>query len=315
MAELLVLTKHKSAPIIPYEFKRIDMVALKMLEINFKGWHCPIDSYVYMLNPDGSVMSGVCGNVYHTEWENPWWTLDELNKKDNQKKCVLRRGNCFCDSDINIPKAINKETYNWFLDNREDVLDVTLPIVEEGDNIIALSADMVTVWSQVHFFIGRRCNFDCGYCPEDIHNNHSPHMTLDNFKHALNLINLERKRKKLFITGGEPTLNPEILNMVKHANSIDYKVVISTNGTAPVTRYTQLLEENATLHISFHGEFTNKKLIKKIASLEKYKDEITLKVMSLYDDKFAEDVRSIIPTDFELNYHPIYGKDLKHEFY
>ena len=307
MSDLLVLTQHN-------EFKRIDMVELKMLEINFKGWHCPIDTYVYMINPDGSVMSGVCGNVYHTEWDNPWWTLTEL-KKNTNNTCILRRGNCFCDSDINMPKAINKETYNWFLDNREDVLDVILPIVDKDDKIIALSSDMSILWPQVHFFIGKRCNFDCSYCPPEIHDKGSPHLTLGEFEHALSLIHLQHKKKKLIITGGEPTLNPDILKMVKHAKSLNYRAIISTNGTAPKKRYNELLEEGAMLHISFHSEFSNNKVIEKVASLEKYKEEITLKVMTLHDDKFAERVRSIIPKDFKLNYHPIYGKDLKHEFY
>jgi sulfatase maturation enzyme AslB (radical SAM superfamily) len=312
MSNLLVLNQQK-------EFKQIPMVDLKLLQINFKGWHCPIDTYVYMINPDGSIMSGVCGNVYHTEWDNPWWTLSEL-KKNTNNTCILRRGNCFCDSDINMPKAINEETFNWFLDKRDNVLkdfycnDSVIPHIENNEKIIALSSMHEYLWPQVHFFIGKRCNFDCSYCPPGIHDKDSPHLSIGEFEHALSLIHLKQENKKLIITGGEPTLNPDILKMVKYAKSINYKVVISTNGTAPKKRYKELLEEDVNLHISFHPEFSNNKLIEKIASLEKYKDELSLKVMTLYDEPFAENVRSIIPNQV-LSYHPIYGKDLEHEYY
>jgi len=312
MSNLLVLNQHR-------EFKQIPMVDLKLLQINFKGWHCPIDSWVYMLNPDGSVMSGVCGNVYHTEWDNPWWTLSEL-KKNTNNTCILRRGNCFCDSDINMPKATNNETFDYFLDKRFNVLkefycnDAVIPNIEDGDEIIALSSMHEYLWPQVHFFIGKRCNFDCSYCPSGIHDADSPHLSIGEFEHALSLIHLQHEKKKLIITGGELTLNPDILKMVKYAQTIDYTVIISSNGTASKKRYKELLENNVLLHLSFHPEFSNDKVIKKIASLEEYKEQLSLKVMTLYDHKFAENVRSIIPNQ-QIHYHPIYGKDLKHEFY
>ena len=54
---LLVLTEDWSKP-DPWQnkaYKTINIVDLKMLAINFKGWYCPIDTEVFTINPDGTI--------------------------------------------------------------------------------------------------------------------------------------------------------------------------------------------------------------------------------------------------------------------
>ena len=68
--------------------------------------------------------------------------------------------------------------------------------------------------------VGRRCNFDCSYCPAHRHDNFSKHANLETLQKTGNfvfdyskLIMPLKKSKRINInfTGGEPTVNPNFL--------------------------------------------------------------------------------------------------------
>ena len=309
------------------KFKKIDMTNLKMREINFKGWYCPIDKFIFMINWDGSICSGICANVMHTTSQEPWWGLSKLNIEINIHKpgggdyCKRKKGDCFCDADIYMPKAIDKKVFDWFTNNKPSRDNFnTLPLVEEDDHIIAIASKADRFESETHFHIGKRCNFNCSYCsPIWVHDNYSPDMSMQHFKHALDLVEpYMYKSKKLFITGGEPTLNPKLFNMVKYAkDDLNYEVYVSTNGTTSLTKMTNLLKYGINLQISMHVEFTKKILIRKIATLmrnvvymEKYQNQIQVKVMSLPGTEFSQYIDSILPEWIDIHHYPIYGQDI-----
>ena len=259
---LLVLTDKK-------EFKLITLANFKKLEINFTGWYCPINNYTFMIEMDGSIRSGVCGENVHTTVLNPWWDLEELTLTLNNI-CSLKRGSCFCGADIKAPKAIDEETHKWFRNNKPklEYKKENLQIATTDDNVIAVT-DSWQEDCEVHFHIGKLCNFDCSYCASTVHNNFSPHTSLETFKLALNLINphVSSTKRKLYLTGGEPTLNPQLAKMIQIGKELNYRVRINTNGTASLTRLTNLLQLGAYLNITFHEEFSNEKLMNKIGKL------------------------------------------------
>lgn len=321
---LLVLTRAR-------EFKRISMFDLKMRKINFKTWHCPIYNGIFNINPDGAIFSGVCSNVQHTSHLSPWWKLETLEIK-REETCNLVTGHCFCDADIQQPKAIDKETYDWYIENKKQFGAQSieeLPVIEDFEEIIAVGARSSAPVAEVHFHIGRRCNYDCSYCPAPvfddngnkieggIHDNFSPHMTLDSFKHCLNLLApYLPNNKRIFITGGEPTINPNLTDLVDHAKSENYEIHISTNGTASPKKLKELLNRGCKLEVSFHIEFTTMKVVERIAELlPAFKDLLVVKVMAFEDNEFANEVRKRMPEGVEILYYPIYGRDLEHTYY
>jgi organic radical activating enzyme len=320
-----VLTKQK-------EYKRISMVDLKMRKTDFRKWYCPIWKANWSINPVGEICSGVCANIRHNrvQVEGNWKSLKKLKLRENN---FCKTEACFCDADILQPKAIDKKTFDYFLANKnfQPYQLEELPILEESDEIIAVGRGTSSMTSEVHFHIGPRCNYDCSYCPTTIldkdggmvsgvHDNFSPHLSLVDFQHGLNLINEylpPKPNRRIYITGGEPTLNPLIKEFVQHSIDMGYECRISTNGTAPERKYRELLDLGAYLEFSFHVEFTIDKVIKRVADLvPDYKqDKITVKCMSFEDTPFAQKVQAIIPKDKEIYYYPIYGRDLEHKFY
>lgn len=296
-------------------YKKINMVDLKNLQIDFTGWYCPVYRSIFNINPEGQIHSGVCGNVYHTTPNNPWWTLDKLEINADEI-CNLARGNCFCDSDLYHPKAVDKDTFDYFQKNKPPACEFDLlPTVEDTDTIVAMSNRFQDA-GEVHFHIGKRCNYDCAYCPSEIHDNFSKDLSFENFKKCLELLEPHvPAHRRIFLTGGEPTLNKQLLDFVNHASDLNYIVYVSTNGTASKKALMQLMDAGAKLHISFHVEFTNNKLLQKVAELiPQYGSQMELKVMAYADKPFAKKVQEILP-DSDLHYFPIYGRDLEHTYY
>jgi pyruvate formate lyase activating enzyme len=80
------------------------------------------------------------------------------------------------------------------------------------------------------------CNFRCPFChnPELVHTTH-------NMEHGTVLEReffdfLESRRGKLegvCITGGEPTLQPDIIEFIRKIKNLGYKVKLDSNGTRP----------------------------------------------------------------------------------
>lgn len=315
------------------EFKRISMVDLKMIKIDWRGWFCPIYKTNFSINPVGEILSGVCGNVHHvSKWRDGHWRNVKKLEIKPDTKCLQKA--CFCDADLLQPKGITEEWYNYFLENRKfDHWQLEeLPIANTDDNIVAVGRGMTMPMSEVHFHIGLRCNYDCAYCPTPIfdehtgdlisavHDNNSPHITNEDFIHALKLIEPhipKKPNRRIYITGGEPTLNPKLEELVDICFSMGFETRISTNGTGSEKKYRSLLDRGVFLEFSFHVEFTIDKVIQKVSNLVPDYDPIMINVkcMSFEDTPFAQKVQRIIPKDKDIFYYPIYGRDIEHKYY
>lgn len=107
---------------------------------------------------------------------------------------------------------------------------------------------------KVEWNIGKRCNYDCSYCPSSIHDNTSPHTDLEIMKKAIDKLMTLGKPIRLSFTGGEPCVHPKFQELVKYAR---YKGVrwisITTNGTLPFEFYNSLSVDQ--LIFSIHLEY------------------------------------------------------------
>ncbi|MFH0929852.1 MAG: anaerobic ribonucleoside-triphosphate reductase activating protein [Candidatus Moraniibacteriota bacterium] len=80
------------------------------------------------------------------------------------------------------------------------------------------------------------CNFRCPFC-------HNPELVISNFQFPIsNILEkdffefLESRKGKLegiCITGGEPTIQPDLIEFVRKIKELGYKVKLDTNGTRP----------------------------------------------------------------------------------
>jgi pyruvate formate lyase activating enzyme len=80
------------------------------------------------------------------------------------------------------------------------------------------------------------CNFRCPFC-------HNPELVISNFQFPISNVAeedffrfLEKREGKLegvCITGGEPTIQPDIIDFIRKIKYLGYKVKLDTNGTRP----------------------------------------------------------------------------------
>ena len=128
-------------------------------------------------------------------------------------------------------------------------------------NIVAV-APIESVIS-LTWMIGSRCNYDCMYCPTELHDSTSQHPDLEQLKQAWQ--NFYEKTRdqglpyKLSFTGGEVTANKSFLPLIEYLRTtVDIKqLIVTTNGSASVNYYTRLAKLVDAISFSTHSEFFN----------------------------------------------------------
>jgi len=142
------------------------------------------------------------------------------------------------------------------------------------NNIIAIRP-IEKVFS-ITWMLGRRCNYDCMYCPSELHDKISRHHNLHTLQEAWKNMHLQTGSKqlayKIAFTGGEVTANKNFLPFV-HWLKNNYNVsqiLITTNGSAGLNYYKKLANYVDAISLSTHTEFMNEKIFfQKVVALNK----------------------------------------------
>lgn len=116
---------------------------------------------------------------------------------------------------------------------------------------------------KIEWNMGKRCNFNCSYCDEFTHDNKSKHLPFEVAKKTIDKIREKTvgKRIKINLTGGEPTVNPDIEKIVDYMYSNDIDVGITTNGSRTLDFYSKLFPKLASLIFSYHMEYHKREVI------------------------------------------------------
>ena len=123
--------------------------------------------------------------------------------------------------------------------------------------------------------VGRRCNYDCTYCPPHRHDNFSPHADIETLKKTgqfifdyAELLFPYKKNKRLNInfTGGEPTNNPNFLPFgewlkqtwqEQYSDKFHMNLTITSNGAFGPKMANSVVENYGFMTISYHAEAHN----------------------------------------------------------
>ncbi len=152
--------------------------------------------------------------------------------------------------------------------------------------IIAIDNDIKNPYSfEVTWDLGLRCNFDCTYCPSHRHNNTSPHASLEtliktskfvfDYKKLLQSYMTYKRKWNIGFTGGEPTNNPNFLDMceyIHNQNDNDVIVDVTTNGAMSEKYCTKLIDNVDSVTVSYHCEVDQKIKDKVIDRIYQLKD-------------------------------------------
>ena len=107
---------------------------------------------------------------------------------------------------------------------------------------------------KVEWNIGKRCNFDCSYCPAEIHDNHSPHTDIEILKTTLRKLSSIGKPLRISFTGGEPCVHPKISELFHHTRKYASWINVTTNGTRAPNWYAKQPLDHIVFSLHFETE-------------------------------------------------------------
>lgn len=107
---------------------------------------------------------------------------------------------------------------------------------------------------KVEWNLGKRCNYDCSYCPTSIHDNFSPHTDINVLEATIDRLCELDKPLRISLTGGEPCVHPDIEDLFDYMKRKNiFWVNLTTNGTRSASWYLQ--NEMFFNHIVFSLHF------------------------------------------------------------
>lgn len=106
---------------------------------------------------------------------------------------------------------------------------------------------------RIEWNLGKRCNYDCSYCPKEIHDNSSPHTDINILKSTVDKLSEIGKPIRISLTGGEPCVHPDIEELLSYIKNKNMWLSVTTNGTRkPMWYATQVLDQYV---FSLHFEY------------------------------------------------------------
>lgn len=109
---------------------------------------------------------------------------------------------------------------------------------------------------KIEWNLGKRCNYDCSYCPASIHDNSSPHTDIDVLKATVDKLMTLGKPIRLSFTGGEPTVHPKFSELIKYCNHVGITwISVTTNGTRLPEFYSKLPVDQYVFSIHLEYEW------------------------------------------------------------
>ena len=122
---------------------------------------------------------------------------------------------------------------------------------------------------KVEWNLGKRCNYDCSYCPSEIHDNTSQHTDIEILKVTVDKLVLLGKPIRLSFTGGEPTVHPDFKELVTYCKFKGiHWISVTTNGTLPYELYNSIDVNQLvfSLHLEYNWQRVYNTMVKLVDS-------------------------------------------------
>jgi MoaA/NifB/PqqE/SkfB family radical SAM enzyme len=143
---------------------------------------------------------------------------------------------------------------------------------------------------KIEWNLGKRCNYDCTYCPAEIHDNISLHTDIQVLKSTVDkLITLGDIR--ISLTGGEPTVHPHITELIDYIKHVGVSwLSITTNGSRKPEWYINQKADHWVYSLHFtEGDW--QRVLSTITSVNRLKHLTPMMVNVMAHHECMDDVR------------------------
>ena len=136
---------------------------------------------------------------------------------------------------------------------------------------------------KIEWNLGKRCNYDCSYCPSEIHDNTSAHTDIEILKRTVDQLAELGKPIRLSFTGGEPCVHPKFQELITYCRFKGiHWISVTTNGTLPYEFY-RILPVNQYV-FSIHFEYDWLRVVNTVQKLsDATKINIIAQIMCHHD--------------------------------
>lgn len=229
-------------------------------KLNFyKGWICAAGVENISIDNKGNVYRATC-----QEGGSLGSIFGDLNIPNQWIECS--QSTCSCGADLFIPKASGQETRHLVEPTSTSHETSTRKDYDPNQKHIALTKIHEIDRKQIYWELGPRCNYSCSYCGPTTHDDHSVHRSLTELvAGALKLEEnfLKGRGASYVFSGGEPTLNPDLLPFLQFLKDFGHKISIHSNGSRLPEYYKKLIHLT-NLNISVHFEFYKESRLLKV---------------------------------------------------
>lgn len=204
---------------------------------HWKNWSCSIGQNSLYIDYDGNIYKGVCRQ------DGALANIDSLDRDitiTDWAKCQFNF--CTCGADMAVPKIKDQTTIVDFFEGgkvKEFALGEKIARANSNMVISTNNPDVLTItWA-----VGRRCNFDCWYCPDTDHNNYEEHKSYDQLMSVIDKLEkfwIKGRRVKFSLLGGELTVYKDYLTFVKKLKELGHMSITTTNGSRNPEYYREL---------------------------------------------------------------------------
>jgi organic radical activating enzyme len=166
---------------------------------------------------------------------------------------------CGCGADVILSKAKSEEHLN-LLDVTHNKYEGTARVENYTTGSIndAVAVEMnFPIPYQILWDLGRRCNYNCTYCWPSVHSNTEKFPPYEQVVASIDML-IEIRWN---FGGGEPTMHPQFLDIIKYLKSRNQWVLVTTNGSrstkfwAEASKYINSV--NMSAHFASMDQFRN----------------------------------------------------------
>ena len=129
----------------------------------------------------------------------------------------------------------------------------------KSNELISINRTKPTGTFHLLWYPSKRCNYNCSYCSDFLHDNTSKILTEEKFKIAVNnLLKVNFNRVRLTISGGEPLLHPNLVSFCRQVLEKSFfklTIGVTSNASLPESKYIELSEFLSSMTFSAHLEY------------------------------------------------------------
>ena len=251
----------------------------------FKGWKCAAGVENINIDFDGRCQLASCGVKATIQGQASPMIGDIYDGHFSTLKewvtCTI--GTCSCGADLFIPKhradvdrSLLRKSANQDKEKEKQLPDND----HDLKSISALERIHFSHYKQIFWELGRRCNFDCSYCPSYVHNKTDRNRSWEELSGAYELLKknfLGGSLGNFIISGGEPTINPHYMRLAKLISSDENKLSTHSNGTKKPDYYVELIrysDLNLSIHFEYLSQFQKKiiEILRAVVQEQKRRD-------------------------------------------